>query len=337
MGEVNVLPVEAAGDGQLTSPGFEARFRPPPGATSGATTSGADGVRAGHLVIRPESLRFLERAGDADNALSGTLYNEYSLGSRIQYQVRVGEQVFLVEKLREDRYRGRARRRRRDRLGRRRFHSGERVMAGLKAWARQPGVLSAVPIMTLLLLGFAAPLLVVFGYSFMPARTFGFAQLPTLENYTAIFASSYYQSFLWALFLALATVVSAADHHLSAGLRSGQAVRALVQPSDPAAGHPAVRLREHPALWLGAVPDQGRRGLWLLADLARHRAGRADLQRAGDYPWIGLRLPALHAVSGHPGCRHGADGSHRGGPAIWARAAGRFSARSRSRSPCPAS
>ncbi|MEM7223807.1 MAG: ABC transporter ATP-binding protein [Pseudomonadota bacterium] len=97
MGEVNLLQVEATGDGQLASPGFEARFRPPPG---------ANGVRAGHLVIRPESLRFLAKAEDAENALSGTLYNEYSLGSRIQYQVRVGEQVFLVEKLREHRYRG---------------------------------------------------------------------------------------------------------------------------------------------------------------------------------------------------------------------------------------
>ena len=34
------------------------------------------------------------------------IYNEYILGSRIQYQVRVGEQVFLVEKLREQRYQG---------------------------------------------------------------------------------------------------------------------------------------------------------------------------------------------------------------------------------------
>ncbi|MEM7223808.1 MAG: ABC transporter permease [Pseudomonadota bacterium] len=80
------------------------------------------------------------------------------------------------------------------------------ALSGLRTWARQPGVLSAVPIMTLLLLGFAAPLLVVFGYSFMPAKTFDFVHLPTLENYAEIFGSTYYQSFLWALFLASTTV-----------------------------------------------------------------------------------------------------------------------------------
>ena len=58
-------------------------------------------------MIRPESLRFLACPEDAENRVEGTLYNEYSLGSRIQYQVRVGEQVFLVEKLREQRYQGR--------------------------------------------------------------------------------------------------------------------------------------------------------------------------------------------------------------------------------------
>ena len=34
-------------------------------------------------------------------SLEGKLYNEYALGSRIQYQVRAGEHVFIVEKLRQ--------------------------------------------------------------------------------------------------------------------------------------------------------------------------------------------------------------------------------------------
>ena len=38
--------------------------------------------------------------------MSGRLYNEYALGSRIQYQVRVGEQVFIVEKLRQQMFAG---------------------------------------------------------------------------------------------------------------------------------------------------------------------------------------------------------------------------------------
>jgi spermidine/putrescine transport system ATP-binding protein len=64
-------------------------------------------MTAGHLVIRPESVRFLSSAAEADNSLEGRLYNEYALGSRIQYQVRVGEQVFIVEKLRQQAYSGR--------------------------------------------------------------------------------------------------------------------------------------------------------------------------------------------------------------------------------------
>ncbi len=79
-------------------------------------------------------------------------------------------------------------------------------LAGLRAWLRQPGVLAALPAMTLLLLGFFAPLAMVLGYSFMPAKTFEFAHLPTLENYGAIVRDSYYLSFLWSLGLASATV-----------------------------------------------------------------------------------------------------------------------------------
>ena len=86
-------------------------------------------------------------------------------------------------------------------------HAAGPRSAAIRAWLRQPGVLSALPLVTLLLLGFAAPLLVVFGYSFMPARTFDFGHVPSLENYAEIFGSTYYQSFLWALFLATTTVV----------------------------------------------------------------------------------------------------------------------------------
>ena len=98
MGDVNIIKVHGAGDGTLRAADFEATFRAPP-------TDGAAG--AGHLVIRPEFVRFLTDRSEADNALTGRLYNEYALGSRIQYQVRVGEQVFIVEKLRQQAYRGR--------------------------------------------------------------------------------------------------------------------------------------------------------------------------------------------------------------------------------------
>lgn len=72
---------------------------------------------------------------------------------------------------------------------------------------RPPGLLCSLPLLTLLLLGFVAPLTVVAGYSFMPARTFELTQLPTLENYITIVNQSYYRSFLWAFGLAVATVI----------------------------------------------------------------------------------------------------------------------------------
>jgi spermidine/putrescine transport system ATP-binding protein len=98
MGDVNIVAVRRGGNGTLTAADFEATFRAPPvGAAIG---------EGGHLVIRPEYVRFLSDRSEADNALKGRLYNEYALGSRIQYQVRVGEQVFIVEKLRQQAYRG---------------------------------------------------------------------------------------------------------------------------------------------------------------------------------------------------------------------------------------
>jgi spermidine/putrescine transport system ATP-binding protein len=59
-----------------------------------------------HLVVRPESVRFLRTPAEAENSLAGRLYNEYALGSRVQYQVRVGEHVFVVEQLRQQAFRG---------------------------------------------------------------------------------------------------------------------------------------------------------------------------------------------------------------------------------------
>jgi spermidine/putrescine transport system ATP-binding protein len=97
MGDVNIIKVRPGGNGALEATDLAASFRPPPGA---ATAAG------GHLVIRPEFVRFLSSASEAENSLTGRLYNEYALGSRIQYQVRVGEQVFIVEKLRQQAYRG---------------------------------------------------------------------------------------------------------------------------------------------------------------------------------------------------------------------------------------
>jgi spermidine/putrescine transport system ATP-binding protein len=91
MGDVNVIPVRLNGK-SLVAEGFSTAVTAPPV---------PKGFTAGHLVIRPEFMRFIGKSKEADNSIKGKLYNEYALGSRIQYQVRAGERVYVVEKLRQ--------------------------------------------------------------------------------------------------------------------------------------------------------------------------------------------------------------------------------------------
>jgi len=70
-----------------------------------------------------------------------------------------------------------------------------------------PGSKAAVPVLLFLLVGFVAPLIAVIWFSFMPPRTFSLTAAPSLENYTTIFNSTSYISFLWSLALAGATVL----------------------------------------------------------------------------------------------------------------------------------
>ncbi|WAP70143.1 ABC transporter ATP-binding protein [Jiella pelagia] len=59
------------------------------------------GFKAGVLVVRPEDM-LMGRQIPAGAAciLKGRIVNEYVLGSRVQYQVRSGESLYLVEKIR---------------------------------------------------------------------------------------------------------------------------------------------------------------------------------------------------------------------------------------------
>ena len=98
MGEVNVIDIRAGANGHVLSESPSGQFTAPPLPA---------GFTAGHLVVRPEFMRFLARPDQAENHLRGKLYNEYALGSRIQYQVRVGDHVFIIEKLRQQAYDGR--------------------------------------------------------------------------------------------------------------------------------------------------------------------------------------------------------------------------------------
>jgi len=69
------------------------------------------------------------------------------------------------------------------------------------------GEKSAIPVLLFLLAGFAAPLLAVIWFSFMPPRSFFLGGSPTLVNYETIFQGTNYISFLWSLGLAVLTVV----------------------------------------------------------------------------------------------------------------------------------
>ena len=97
MGEVNIIDIERVNgsvvDAQTGQP-LTVPFVP-------------DGFETGSVVVRPESVRFCDAGMTADNMLQGTVFNEYLLGSRVQYQVRVGDhRTFLIEKLREQRLEG---------------------------------------------------------------------------------------------------------------------------------------------------------------------------------------------------------------------------------------
>lgn len=76
-----------------------------------------------------------------------------------------------------------------------------------RAWFKQPGALFALPVIIFLVIGFAGPLVLVIGFSFMPPKTFSLGQAPTLANYVSVVTDSYYVSFFWSLTLAAVTVV----------------------------------------------------------------------------------------------------------------------------------
>lgn len=69
------------------------------------------------------------------------------------------------------------------------------------------GALSAIPFTLVMLFGFIAPLVCVVWFSFMPARTFGLFNVPTLANYATVFGQTYWRSLLSSVLLAVATVV----------------------------------------------------------------------------------------------------------------------------------
>lgn len=72
---------------------------------------------------------------------------------------------------------------------------------------RRIGLLSALPMGVVLVLGFLAPLLVVLAFSFMPPKVFSLAYMPDFTVYWTILSQGYYKSLLWALGTAAAATI----------------------------------------------------------------------------------------------------------------------------------
>lgn len=90
MGEINRIPIQIREDGRLQDSETELTYPMP---TTVADPAGQ------WLVIRPEQVRLLGAGDSADVELPGLLVDSYSLGSRTQYQVKVGDRTLLVEML----------------------------------------------------------------------------------------------------------------------------------------------------------------------------------------------------------------------------------------------
>ncbi|GAB4282598.1 MAG: ABC transporter ATP-binding protein [Roseovarius sp.] len=105
MGEVNLFEVEGTRGGGLHGHGVDVHVN---GDAAELGFDLAEGARA-TLMVRPEFVRFLSEGETADFIVRGLLRTDYVLGSRIQYEVETSDGSRLtVEKLREDRFGGRA-------------------------------------------------------------------------------------------------------------------------------------------------------------------------------------------------------------------------------------
>lgn len=87
-GEVNSFEVKREGHGTWTLTDGKPITVAPVNEAIGDTAT---------VIVRPETMRFVTGPSSADNLITGRIYNEYSLGSRMQYQVHSGERIYLVE------------------------------------------------------------------------------------------------------------------------------------------------------------------------------------------------------------------------------------------------
>ncbi len=101
MGEVNTIAVERSGQSRVRDAITGGEFDLDPNAQA---------IDSGFLIIRPEVMKIGQSAKSMPNQIEGVLFNDYALGSRIQYQVRSadGEDHWLIERLQDDPFSGNA-------------------------------------------------------------------------------------------------------------------------------------------------------------------------------------------------------------------------------------
>jgi spermidine/putrescine transport system ATP-binding protein len=87
MGEVNEFQVTRQGNNCLLDSDSKQQYAAPPGVN----------LNAGILIVRPERIRILTEGEEADTEMTGTVHNQYVLGSRVQYEVKVKNRSLLVE------------------------------------------------------------------------------------------------------------------------------------------------------------------------------------------------------------------------------------------------
>ena len=267
MGEVNSLPVHLAGDGRLHCEALDASFEPP--------AEMPPGFSRGVLIVRPENVAISDDAAPSagGNLVRGELFNEYLLGSRIQYQVRSGRDGLPD--------RGAACRRRRPDTGRGsvalvavgRFDglSGmteaaadtpavepERPRRRIRPWKISEGFVAALPIMILLVIGFRRADGAGAGLQLHAAR-----QLLRLRAAVAGELRRHRRAGLLHLLRLVALPRlhqrrDPADRLLSAGGGTQTDQGAPRPPADAAHRGAALRRREHPVAGLGALLRQGR-------------------------------------------------------------------------------
>ncbi len=99
MGEVNLFSVTGGENGTFEVSDADIRV--------GARQSHLGANERATMMVRPEFVRFLQCGETADCVVSGKLHNDFSLGSRMQYEVETADgRILSIERLSEDRFDG---------------------------------------------------------------------------------------------------------------------------------------------------------------------------------------------------------------------------------------